>query len=146
MPTKTEKQATIEAVLQHVADGLTLTEIEKLPGMPKRQTLNSWIATNKNGLAERYAQAREVRADRIAGEIFDIADGCATDTPAEVQKARLQVDARKWYLSKILPEKYGDSQKIELKSRFVAERPQPTIEEIAKTRLLVDEWIKENAE
>ena len=140
-----EKQATIDAVLQHVADGLSLTEIERLPGMPKRQTLNSWIATNKHGLAERYAQAREVRADRIADEIFAIADGCATDPPAEVQKARLQVDARKWYLAKLMPEKYGDSQQIQLNSRIIATRP-PSIEEIAATRKKILEMLAEGEE
>jgi len=40
----------------------------------------------------------------MADALNDIAD----NTNGEVQRDRLRVDTRKWYLSKIMPKKYGD--------------------------------------
>jgi hypothetical protein len=69
-------------------------------------------------LAHEYARAREDLHEVIAAEIVAIADqpvgsteSGATDTGA-VQKQRLQVDTRKWLLSKLAPKKWGD--KLEL--------------------------------
>ena len=64
--------------------------------------------------AEIYAQAREYLVARMAQELTDIADEPLPMTPdgrldsAAVQKQRLQVDTRKWLLSKMAPKKYGD--------------------------------------
>lgn len=134
-----ERQSTIDAVLTAIADGQTLTEIEKLPGMPKRQTLNTWIATNAHGAADKYKAAREVRADRIADEIFAIADNADTSNPAAVQKARLQCDARRWYLSKIMPEKYGEqTAKVEVTaSRNTAIVGADAIAEVMRLRAMI---------
>jgi hypothetical protein len=44
----------------------------------------------------------------MADEIIGIADDADIDAGAGVAKARLQVDARKWVASKLLPKKYGD--------------------------------------
>lgn len=72
-------------------------------------------------LSVQYAQAREIRADHIFEEMLTIAD-----TPVEeeikvdgdefssvtrkdaIQHRRLQVDTRKWILSRMNPKKYGD--------------------------------------
>lgn len=79
-----------------------------------------------------YAHARELRADRLAEDILQIADNEASDlvlvngvplldengkavrlvSNAGVQHARLRVDSRKWLASKMLPRKYGDKQDI----------------------------------
>jgi hypothetical protein len=54
-------------------------------------------------LADRYARAREAgldaEADRAIQEALEAEDA---------QLGRLALDARKWYLSKLLPQKYGD--------------------------------------
>lgn len=56
--------------------------------------------------------------DRIAQEAIEIADEPVPMTEkggldsAAVQKQRLQVDTRKWLLSKLAPKKYGE--KLEL--------------------------------
>lgn len=57
--------------------------------------------------AERYARARDARSDRMAEETLRIADE-ASGTSEGVAKARLQVDTRKWLLSKLAPKKYGE--------------------------------------
>ena len=65
-------------------------------------------------LAEQYARAREILLEYHAEEILEIADEAvgstesgATDSGA-VQKQKLQIDSRKWILSKLAPKKYGD--------------------------------------
>lgn len=85
-------------------------------GIPP-STFSDWCAADA-GLAERYARAREDMIDRLAAETIDIADAPvgstdsgATDSGA-VQKQRLQVDTRKWLLSKLAPKRYGE--KLEL--------------------------------
>jgi hypothetical protein len=59
----------------------------------------------------RYARAKERQCDNIADYLTDISDN-ADDS----NKARVQIDARKFYLSKIKPKKYGDHQVIEIQS------------------------------
>lgn len=65
-------------------------------------------------LNDQYAKARESMLEKIASDIMRIADEPApiaptgaTDSGAVAQK-RLQVDTRKWLLSKLAPKKYGD--------------------------------------
>lgn len=54
-------------------------------------------------LAARYSRAQLYRAESLADEIIHI-----SDTEQDYGKARNQIDARKWYASKIMPAKYGD--------------------------------------
>jgi hypothetical protein len=65
-------------------------------------TFFDWIK-EEEGLADKYARARELQAEYYADEIVRISD--ETEDP---QKARLQVDARKWVASKLLPRKFGE--------------------------------------
>ena len=64
-------------------------------------------ASEANNL--RYARAKERQCDNIADYLTDISDN-AEDS----NKARVQIDARKFYLSKIKPKRYGDYQQIEI--------------------------------
>lgn len=86
-------------------------------------TLREWIDADK-GRADKYARAREDRADKLADEIVAISDEVevaarydgedvklAMDAAA-VARNRLRVDARKWVAAKLKPRTYGD--KIEL--------------------------------
>lgn len=50
-----------------------------------------------------YSRAQQSRAEIYAEEIIDIAD-----LEPDPNKARVRVDARKWYASKAAPKKYGD--------------------------------------
>lgn len=76
-------------------------------------TLLGWCDSDKN-MSEQYARAREACIDKIADEIIEIADEAvgttvsgSTDAGA-VAKQRLQVDTRKWLLSKLAPKRFGD--------------------------------------
>jgi hypothetical protein len=44
----------------------------------------------------------------LAKEILELSDKIENDNPVKVQRARLQVDSRKWLAARLAPKKYGD--------------------------------------
>jgi hypothetical protein len=70
--------------------------------MPSRRTVYKWLGEHANFM-HMYARAREERADLIADEIVTIAD-----TDPDPNRARVRIDARKWWAAKVNPKKYGD--------------------------------------
>jgi hypothetical protein len=107
-----------------IADGYTLRQIQKTEGMPTKTQILRWaLDTRKPEFCDLYAKAMQVRLDRMAQEIVDICDDCTNDwmeregktlvNNEAVNRARLRVDTRKWLLSKLAPQKYGDKQQIE---------------------------------
>jgi hypothetical protein len=90
--------------------------------MPAESTVRAWALDDIQGFAAQYARAREIGIERHAEQILMIADTPLigekrkTNDKGEVEittgdmieHRRLQVDARKWLLSKMLPKKYGD--------------------------------------
>lgn len=88
-----------------IASGKSLRTIAKENAdLPAPSTFLEWCYKNR-GLAEQYAQARASLMETYAEQIMDIAD--ATDAQ-NVNVARLQVDTRKWLMSKLAPRTYGD--------------------------------------
>jgi hypothetical protein len=49
---------------------------------------------------DQYERALAFRTDLQLDEIIEIADHCS---PGMVRKAKLQIDARKWILSRMMP-------------------------------------------
>lgn len=84
-------------------------------------SLWKWLDEDEE-FSKRYARAKELGVDYIAEDTIEIADDGSNDwmerndsknpgydfNGEHVQRSRLRVDARKWYLSKIAPKKYGD--------------------------------------
>jgi hypothetical protein len=82
------------------------------PGSPTQSDVYDWLLRHPE-FAEMYTVARERQQDMRGDEIVDISDDVSqTESMARVQAARLQVDSRKWVMSKLAPRKYGD--KLEL--------------------------------
>ncbi len=111
-----EKARLSGAVIDGMMSGLSAFKACQAAGVPQ-STFNTWLIDDAD-LAERYTRAREVLIEKMANDLMEIADtpvgsteSGATDSGA-VQKQRLQVDTRKWLLSKLAPKKYGD--KLEL--------------------------------
>ena len=82
--------------------------------MPSRPTVYKWIDADTDGFADRYTRARDLGLDTIADQVLDIADEPvptnehgSTDSGAVADK-RVRFDARRWYLSKLAPKRYGD--------------------------------------
>jgi len=93
--------------------------------MPNRRTIFAWLDADKS-LDHQYARAREAQADFMLDEINDIADNVGSPLiidnmpfmvdgkvvmlidAAAVAHAKLQIDTRKWTMSKVAPKKYGE--------------------------------------
>lgn len=87
---------------------------------PTRQTINEWIIANRESFADQYALARDAGLDVMSEELLAISDEQAEvytrdggKFDPDVQRDRLRVDTRKWYLSKLAPKRYGDKIAVE---------------------------------
>lgn len=91
-----------DTVLERIMGGESLRAICKTKGLPSTTLFLRQVSQDEE-LAKRYTEAMEIRANFHAEEIVRIADDCK-----DPQKARVQIDARKWILAKLLPQKYGE--------------------------------------
>ena len=115
-------QEVADAVCKRLADGESLRAICRDADMPSEATIRLWALEDTNGFSAQYMRARELGYDRLAEDLLEIADtpvrGVITTTKPDgtqetkeadmIEHRRLQVDSRKWMLSKMLPKKYGD--------------------------------------
>jgi len=90
-------------------DSQSLRTICAADGMPPEATVRDWVRADKEGFAARYAEARDYALDLMAEDIIRIADGGSSD----VQRDRLRADARKWFVSKLAPKRYGDRLQVD---------------------------------
>ena len=110
--TPATKAAKIDAVLANMGKGMSAYKATQAAGVPWG-TWTEWVATDPQ-LAVKYTRARETLVERMAQELADIADEPPPLGPdgkvdgGWIQKHRLQVDTRKWLLSKLAPRKYGE--------------------------------------
>lgn len=109
---KNARVVIIRNVLEGMHEGLSLRK-SCLAAGTNTPTFLGWVNVDRE-LAEQYAHAREALLDKIADDTLHYADEAvgttdngSTDSGA-VAKQRLQVDTRKWLLSKLAPKKYGD--------------------------------------
>ena len=109
-------------VLALMVEGKSTTAACAEVGINWQGFLN-WVERSPDN-KERYARARSQLLERMAEEIHEIADtpmlGETTtvrpDGSVEVKAGdmiehrKLRIDARKWTLAKLMPQKYGDRQ------------------------------------
>ena len=107
-------EALATEILDLLAEGKTLRAICREPNMPSARTVSRWATDDIHGFAARYDRARRLQGDAIFDEVVDITNEKFVDI-VEVQAAKLKVDARKWFLAKLHPERFGD--KVEITSR-----------------------------
>lgn len=115
-PNSEDRSKISTVVLAGMRSGLSAFKACQIAGVPQ-STFSRWVDDDAT-LAKEYAQAREALIEKMANELLEIADtpvgstdSGATDSGA-VQKQRLQVDTRKWLLSKLAPKKYGDKLEV----------------------------------
>lgn len=99
-----DKDAVLSDVYDMMAEGLSIQEICETEGMPNPATIYRWLVDEEK--CEKYARAKEVRADRMADDIIRIAD----DVTLAADDRRIAIDARKWRAGK-LSGKYSDKVK-----------------------------------
>ena len=108
-----ERDAVAQSVVElMLAEGLSLRKASARHQISPQTFLRAVAASP--ALAEHYDRARVALIDRLADEVLELADAPvpvldngATDN-ALVRQRQLQVDTRKWFLSKLAPKVYGD--------------------------------------
>jgi hypothetical protein len=137
------------AICTRLEAGESLRSICRDDAMPDRDTVIRW-ATEKTDFSNQYATARDRGLDSMAEETLEIADDGSNDwmekrnsdgstyeavNSEHIQRSRLRVDTRKWYLSKLAPKRYGDHSRVEHTGADGKDLPAPTtldVLEIAK--------------
>lgn len=120
-------QELADAICARLAKGESLRAICREDGMPSRFAIYDWVM-KKPAFADQYTRARELGLDEIAEEVFELADDGSNDWMERENKdgskgyqingealgrSRLRFDARRWYLSKLAPKRFGDKVAIE---------------------------------
>jgi hypothetical protein len=107
----------------------SLRSICRADGMPSLGTVMRWLAKHPEFRLQ-YASAREAQSEVHQEELLEISDNCADDVQillgdeeqtelgrinhSAIARAKLQIDTRKWVMSKMQPKKYGDKLSAEL--------------------------------
>ena len=132
--TQEEKEKILKAICKRIAEGEAVRQIlptkGRARGLNTRDAFYSWIKADKD-LADQYARASRDRAEKIFDEILRIADepdeiieeettviknkaGAVVQHITKTKKIdrtnhrRMRIDARKWALGKMHPEKYSE--------------------------------------
>lgn len=118
-----------DLISERLAKGESLRHICMDEKMPDASTVHRWVLSGEyEEFYKQYARAREIQAENMFDEILDISDDGSNDfmtiTKGDISynvedrevtnRSKLRVDTRKWYLSKVLPKKFGD--KLDLTS------------------------------
>jgi hypothetical protein len=136
-PRKYDRTAVAEHVCSQLKTGRSLESICKEEGMPQVGTFLEWVAEDPSGIGKDYAHAREIGYALLADEIIKLSDKThewvmiqeldddgkpvfESDGKPKLKQVllplsadviahkRVQIDTRKWMLSKMLPKVYGD--------------------------------------
>lgn len=114
-------------ICSRIALGESVLHICSDESMPVSSTIYLWLLDeDKKEFSDNYARARNIQAELMFEELLDIADDGSNDymtikkgdkeynvEDREVtNRSKLRVDARKWYLSKVLPKKFGDKMDV----------------------------------
>jgi hypothetical protein len=121
-PRITFSEELISTIFNRVSSGESINKICSTPDMPCRNSFFEWVDKSED-VQRRYQLAIIARTDFYAEEIIAISDDGSKDTYLDgdgnertdnevVARAKLRIDARKWFVSKMNPKKYGD--KLEL--------------------------------
>ncbi len=103
-----------QRVIDGLESGLSLRATCKRRGTPSVKSVLQRVTREREGFGERYAQAREIGLLQMEEEMLQMADGTeAQETDpklanAQVQRDRLRIETRKWVMSKMRPDRYGD--------------------------------------
>lgn len=101
-----------------IASGKSLKKISEDDKMPCRSVIHKWLLDeDKKEFMDNYENACNIRAENMFDELEEIAD--KSDLAESPNRSRLRVDTRKWYLSKVMPKKYGDRAELDMTLREV---------------------------
>ncbi len=108
-----------QRILDLLADGVPLSVICRMDGMPHRSKVHEWRAKYPDEFGAQYFEARDDGFDMIASRLPKIARGQAEDldgstlSSGDVQRDKLIIDTDLKLLSKWDNKRYGDKTQVE---------------------------------
>lgn len=116
-----QKNEIVNKVCDRILRGEPMRDILSDKDMPAASTFLIWVSED-DAKSKQYARAMEIRGELLFQETLDIADNGSNDwmvindpdnlgyklNGEHVQRSRVRIDTRKWYLSKLNPKKFGD--------------------------------------
>lgn len=114
-------------ICERIGNGESVRKVCTADDMPSPRSVYRWLAEHEE-FRQQYEKSTQERAEHLAEEAIEIADDGRNDwmerkSEAEkgagwaagwvangehVQRSRLRVDTRKWFVSKLAPKKYGE--------------------------------------
>lgn len=91
------------ALIDRIADGETMADLARALGC-SRNLLSTYMNRDETRRAT-VQRARETGADAMAEDTIRIADGALA---SQASAARLRIEQRRWFASKVLPDTYGE--------------------------------------
>lgn len=115
------KQTTFNSIIERVSQGESIRSIldkADRKEYPSNRVFLEWVAEN-DIFSKQYTRAMEERTDKLFEELLIIADDQENDVTVKpdgteyvnhniINRNKLQIDTRKWVLSRMNPKKYGD--------------------------------------
>lgn len=109
-------------ICKRIADGESARSIGRDEDMPDASTIFDWALNVNHAFSQQYTKARAIQAEHLFETLEEIADDGSNDwierndpenpgyqfNGEHYQRSRLRIDTKKWYLSKVLPKKFGD--------------------------------------
>lgn len=138
-------------ICERIADGEGLIAVARELGIPRR-TVSAWVKRYA-GFAADYARACETRLCLMEERILELcetaqqaADSGAPDARVRIEAAKLEIDTLKWTLSRLLPARWGEKNKLELTGaggepllpKHTAEEDRAYLAMLAKTQAKVN--------
>ncbi len=124
--TEERKKAACSEIFQRIAEGESCRKIMGVGrgnNLPSHRVFIEWLSESEE-LSKQYARCSQIRADLIFEETLEIADetgndiididGKKVENNKLVQRDKLRVETRKWFLAKLHPKKYGEKTEVDL--------------------------------
>jgi len=130
--TQEKKDEWFDYIIDEINSGKSLISALSTNGAPSTSTFYIWLeelddkgkkTIEAQEKTKRYACACEARELKLLDEILEIADKQGEDVIEKdgveitnhnvIQRNKLQIEARQWYLGKVRPEKYGNNKTVE---------------------------------
>lgn len=101
-----------ETILEHTENGVSLSRICEMEGMPSRRTVYNWIEQDED-FGSQFRARRILGIHYLAEECIGISDEPARDA-MDVARNRLRIDTRLRLAGKWLPKAYGDKVQVDV--------------------------------
>jgi hypothetical protein len=133
--------AGIDEICERIASGETVRGVSRSLGVDDA-LMHRWF-TRDPERTKRYWAAKVLQADAFATDSVSIADETLPKTvfgqidSGAVQQAKLRIDTRKWFASRLKPQVYGDKLDLTVKNELTPEQVDARILALLrKTKLL----------